>query len=76
MGQVDTSPERVVYIRAAKRVAASAQSEGDNYTQPTTKRAWNYKGTGQFGGGRDIWAASGKGEPKRKGRRHGKCKLS
>ena len=60
-------------IRAAKRVAASAHSEWDNYTQPTTKRAWS-KGTGKFGGGKgNSWTASGRGEKKRKKRRrHGK----
>ena len=72
-GQVDASPEMLAEIRAAKRVAASAHSEWDNYTQPTTKRAWNYKGTGgKTGGGTgDSWTASGKGE-KKKRRRGGK----
>ena len=71
-GQVDTSPEIMAEIRAAKRVAASAHSEWDDYTQPTTKRAWNNKGTGKFGGGKgNSWTASGKGE-KKKRRRHGK----
>ena len=61
-------------IRAAKKLAASAHSEWDNYSKPTTKRAWNNKGTGKYGGGRDSWISNGKGEPKRKRRRHGKGK--
>ena len=60
-------------LRAAERVAASAHSEWDSYTQPTAKRAWNYKGIGvKTGGGKgNSWTASGKGE-KKKRRRFGK----
>ena len=58
-------------IRAAKRVAASAHSDWDNYTRLTTKRARG-KGTGKFGGGKEnSWTANGKGD-KKKRRRHGK----
>ena len=61
-GQVDTIPEHVAEIRAAKRVAASAHSEWEDYTQPTTKRAWNSKGIGKFGGGKgNSWTAGGRG---------------
>ena len=73
-GHVDTSPKRLAEIRAAKRVAASAHSEWDNYyTHTPTKRAWNYKGTGsKTGGGKGkSWTANGKGE-KKKRRRFGK----
>ena len=70
-GQVDTSPEILAEIRAAKTVAASAHSKWANYTQPTTKRARG-KGTGSFGNGYgDSWTANGKGD-KKKRRRHGK----
>jgi len=59
-------------IRAAKKLAASAHSESDKYSKPTTKRAWNNKGTAKSGGGRDSWTSNGKGEPKRKRRCYGK----
>ena len=70
-GQVDTSPEILAEIRAAKTVADSAHSKCDNYTQLTTKRARG-KGTGSFGNGYgNSWTSNGKGD-KKKRRRHGK----
>ena len=71
-GLVDTSPEMLADIRAAKRVAASAHSEWDNYTQPTTKRARG-KGTGKFGGKGNSWTANGKGEKRRSAAAMGKA---
>ena len=70
-GQVDTSPDILAEIRAAKRVADSAHSPWDNYTQPTTKRARG-KGKGSFGKGQgNSWTSNGN-VGKKKRRRHGK----
>ncbi len=63
MEQVDTSPGVVASIRSAKRMAASAHIDWDNYSQPTTKRAWDYDGTGGKNGGvtGNRWSSSGPG---------------
>ena len=67
----DTRPEMLAELRAAKKVAESAQSEWDNYyTDTPNKRAWNYRGTGSntFGSKGNGLTSDEKGEKKKRRR--------
>ena len=64
----------VAELRAAKKVAASAQTEWDNYyTHAPDKRTWYDRSTGsrKSGGKGKSWTSDGKGG-KKKCRRGGK----
>ena len=67
----DTPQFMLEETRAAKRVAAMARSEWDNYSATSpNKRAWNNQGTGgrSFGGKGGSWTADGKGTRKKRRR--------